>query len=372
MPLEQEICEAHSARSTSFVSRQVNASTFLIIEDDKYGEQPHIYVKIYSNHLLINDTGCNAPRRKKLAITSLRHYLETYPMPCYNKQILNPKGKKGYIIICSHCHYDHILGIPQFLSADPIIVASSFDKAFILEDLPIHSLCTYIDLPTPKYEISYWARQFDTPQLETELPLRIQFLQIPGHTPCSLAWYDIDEHHLYVGDAFYERKRAIPIPELPDDVGQIPGLPATQAAIIFPQEGGNWIQYMESLDLLISFTRHQNEKLRRQYKYEHDHEHEHHRRSQAAKENIVPLPIPRVLVSCGHLTISADAEKMLDEVNTLFWRIINGKVPVTSSGTKRGVIYDLWVESEDDSKYSVMAPRCLVEEARKHFNRHLN
>jgi hypothetical protein len=81
-----------AAPSTSFVSRRVNNSTFLVIEDDGYGEQPHIYVKIYPEYLLISDTGCNKPRSKKLSLTSLREYLENYPVSWNENRCLNPDG----------------------------------------------------------------------------------------------------------------------------------------------------------------------------------------------------------------------------------------------------------------------------------------
>ncbi|KAG0651700.1 hypothetical protein D0Z07_2088 [Hyphodiscus hymeniophilus] len=331
---------------TSFISRRVNSSTFIVCEDDSFGEQPYIYVKAYEDHLLITDTGCNSPRSSRPSLTSLKEYLETYPVPLNDHRPLNPGGKKRYIIACSHCHYDHILGIPQFHSADPIIVASGFDKSFILEDLPTHSLCKYINVPTPQYSISHWATNMEYFQ-HSGVAFRIQFLHIPGHTPCSLAWYDIDEHYLYVGDTFYERKRSPPIPEIPDDAGQVPGLPATQAAIIFPEEGGNWIQYMASLDFLLSFVVFKNGELRRRYERTHD-------------------STPRVSVACGHLTYGADAETMILEVRAFFNRIIAGKVPVSGSGKKRGVIHDYWLEGEE-SRFSVMAPRHLAEEAREHF-----
>lgn len=332
---------------TSFTSRRVNSSTFVIVEDDDYGEQPYIYVKIYPDHLLITDTGCNTPRSKSPSLASLREYLETYPLPLNENRCLNPDGSKQYVIVCTHCHYDHILGIPQFLSAKPIIVASDFDKSFILKDLPVHSLCKYINVPTPQYTISHWASHMEYFSLPGTA-FRVQFLHIPGHTPCSLAWYDIDEYYLYVGDTFYERNRNPPIPEIPDDAGQVPGLPATQAAIIFPEEGGDWIQYMASLDLLLSYVIFKNGELRRQHGLSRD-------------------SMPRVKVAAGHLTYDADAEYMIIEIRALFERIIAGKIPVASSGEKRGVIHDYWIENEH-SRFSVMAPRHLAKEARKHFH----
>jgi glyoxylase-like metal-dependent hydrolase (beta-lactamase superfamily II) len=152
------IDERDSSPSTSFISRRVNNSTFLVIEDDGYGEQPYIYIKIYEQYLLLTDTGCNSPRSKTPSLTSLRQYLETSPVSANKDRCLNPYGRKKYIIICSHCHYDHILGIPNFLSADPTIIASGFDRSFILKDLDKHSLCKYVEVCTPKYEVAHWAR----------------------------------------------------------------------------------------------------------------------------------------------------------------------------------------------------------------------
>jgi glyoxylase-like metal-dependent hydrolase (beta-lactamase superfamily II) len=335
--------------TTSFVSRRINSSTFLVIEDDSYNEQPQIYIKIYDNHLLITDTGCNSPRSKLASITSLRTYLETFPLPLNNYRPLNPGGEKKYVIICSHCHYDHILGIPQFLSANPTIIASSFDKSFILDDLPTSSLCKYMDIATPKYTISHWANHMQYFSLSPKTHFRIQFLHIPGHTPCSLSWYDIDEHHLYIGDTFYERKQSTLISESPraNDTENVPNSSDLEGAIIFPQEGGNWIQYMSSLEMLLSFVIHQNNVLERRHDSGHD-------------------GPPRVKVGAGHNTFAADAEVMIREVKELFERIIRGKVPVWRSWDKRGVLHDLWVE-EDSASYSVVAPRRLMVEAREHF-----
>lgn len=98
--------EATTLPSTSFFCSRLNSSTFLIIEDDSFGEEPHIYVKVYREVLLISDTGCNSPRHQKnLTLASLRRYLETFPIPSNNKEPLNPDGKKDYLILCTHCHY---------------------------------------------------------------------------------------------------------------------------------------------------------------------------------------------------------------------------------------------------------------------------
>ena len=112
---------------------------------------------------------------------------------------------------------------------------------------------------------------------------------------------------------------------------------------------GRKLQFMSSLNILDSFVLYQNAELRRQHGSSHG-------------------LAPRVKVGCGHLTYNADAECMIHEVRSIFERIIAGNVPVTSSGEKRGVIHDFWLESEN-SRYSVMAPRRVFEEARKYFHK---
>ncbi|KAB8304669.1 hypothetical protein EYC80_004036 [Monilinia laxa] len=203
-----------------------------------------------------------------------------------------------------------------------------------------------MNVSAPEYEVSHWARQLEYFSMHNT-HFRIQFIQIPGHTPDSLAWYDIEEHYLFIGDTFYTRQREPAIPESPEMEGQNPDLPSNQAAIIFSEEGGNWIQYMSSLKLLSSFTKHRNSELIRLHKL-----HE--------------TAAPRVRLACGHSTYAVDAGEMILEVQALFWRIIAGNVAVKGTDVIRGVIHDYWLEN-DESRYGVMAPRRLAEEARLHF-----
>lgn len=70
---------------------------------------PFIYAKVYDSVLILIDTGCGgAARDPSVELKSLRQFIETYPVDDNNNQPLNPGGKKHYVVVCTHCHFDHI------------------------------------------------------------------------------------------------------------------------------------------------------------------------------------------------------------------------------------------------------------------------
>lgn len=102
--------------STCFSCSRLNPTTFLIVEDDQWGEMPFIYAKVFPSVIVLVDTGCGgAARDPSVQLTSLREFIETYPVSDNDGVPLNPDGKKEYALVCTHCHYDHI-GKPFFLN----------------------------------------------------------------------------------------------------------------------------------------------------------------------------------------------------------------------------------------------------------------
>ena len=317
-----------------FPCTSLNSTTFLLVENDQYGEHPFIYARRFTEHnlLVLSDTGCGS----QLPTPSdhdtdrqgaLRTFLEIVPIPQLGNRPLNPRKLDGtpslkYLILCTHCHYDHILGIPSFLDADPIILASAHDKSFIEDDLPKNSLCEFLHIPTPQYKVSYWAKDGERVSLSGK-DLGIEILHTPGHTPDELAWYDASERHLYVGDSFYERVAK-------DQV-------YTQA-IVFPPQG-NVIEYLKSLQKLVKFVDEKN--------------------SESSKS--------RVRISCGHVTSNVDGAEILSAVQEYFHAVLDRKIPVKQSVVRGGYIFDWWQE-EGEPRFSLYAPRFLIEDARRNRN----
>lgn len=91
--------------STYFNCTRLNKSTFMIIENDKYGEIPQIFAKVYPSTIVLIDTGCGGnPNNIQ---ETLRRFLETHPISDNGNVPIN-QDKRPYTVISTHCHYDHI------------------------------------------------------------------------------------------------------------------------------------------------------------------------------------------------------------------------------------------------------------------------
>jgi glyoxylase-like metal-dependent hydrolase (beta-lactamase superfamily II) len=99
-------------RLSAFDAHRLTSTTFLVRElDDIYNEEPFIYVKIVpeAQSILIMDTGCGgASKNPKVEVKSLREFIETVEIADNDNKPLNPGCQLRYVIVLSHCHYDHI------------------------------------------------------------------------------------------------------------------------------------------------------------------------------------------------------------------------------------------------------------------------
>ena len=253
--------------STCFTCTRLNDTTFLIVEDDIWAEYPFIYAKVYASVLALIDTGCGGASKDATAkVTCLRAFLETFPVEDNNNQPLNPGSQKDYVVICSHCHFDHIGkiatpteapanrhahqgAITQFTDAPKSAIwASSYDKPFIEgEDrLPTSSLCHFFGIETPQYKITHWAD--DGQHIlagEGGEDLGLVIYHTPGHTPDELAVWDPQERVIFVGDTLYEWARiAFPLEGdlrlYSNTLGKLQSLVATWNSDSSHQDASKW------------------------------------------------------------------------------------------------------------------------------------
>ncbi|KAI9148287.1 major facilitator superfamily domain-containing protein [Paramyrothecium foliicola] len=266
-------------------------TTFLITEDDKWEEEPYIYAKVYEEVLVLIDTGCGGASRDATAqLTSLRKFIETYPVHDNGNVPLNSDGAKSYVIICSHCHYDHIGGIAQFTaSPNHSVWASSFNRDFVegKDRLPTSSLCRFVGMETPNYKVTHWADDGQRLVTNSGEDLGLTIFQTPGHTPDELAIWDAQERVLFVGDTLYERGH-----------------------IFFPPEG-NLKLYSETLTRLRSLVTTWNDESFDALNID--------RINGAGVE-------ARVKIAGGHITCGADAEQLISNVQGFFYQIAKGEI----------------------------------------------
>ncbi|KAH9902783.1 Metallo-hydrolase/oxidoreductase [Cubamyces lactineus] len=294
----------------AFTARRLTSTTFLITEvDDIYDEHPFIYAKLVpaTRTILLLDTGCGgATHAPQASFRRLRDFLEYAPVTDNGALPLNSGGAFEYVVVLSHCHYDHILGVEQFAS-DSLVIQSGYDPAFLEADqLPEHSLCASLGIPTPSYKPLLQPDQ-SPPLSKDNIPLGMTLLHTPGHTPDELALWDTDEGMLYVGDTLYE-----------------------WAPIIFPKEG-SIVVWLETVDKLIRLV------------------------AESGKGDSVKI-------NCGHVTAEGPAMDVLHSTKAFMLNVVEGKEKVKRRMQKRGEEY---VEYEQDGgRYSLICPERLVKEAR--------
>lgn len=279
---------------------------------------------------------------------------------------INPGGRLPYLVMTSHCHFDHILGIGVLppTDSDPrhgdvsqrrgpptTVLSSAFDPDYIhpWEHLCCHSLVKAFDAVCPYYTIGMWAQDneevvYSPPDAPTPIPTRIIILQTPGHTPDSLAWYDADSHFLSVGDSFYEVSSH---DTLSSKWGGEPRGP-----IMF-EEKSDLASWWRSLHKLLEFTRKKNAEL--------------------ADQCNGPGPAPRVAISASHVTTCyPDAEPFLLSIKNFMSRILRAEVPEEAIEADWLPFKDLrgWDDGPEsrkpkDFEWVVWAPNRIIEEGRQ-------
>jgi glyoxylase-like metal-dependent hydrolase (beta-lactamase superfamily II) len=284
----------------------------------------------------VNDTGVGTSTRNRTPKS------QEWNIKTIIDHHLNPNNSIPYLIILSHCHYDHILGLNHLLHPthdaktpqhNPTILSSSHSRSFTTprHNLKKHSLCNALNLPCPLYSTSIWANHhqhitYTHPSSGNTMTLPLLTLHTPGHTPDSLSWYDAEERVLYTGDSFYEQES--------DDSRAAPWGREKASPILFPKEG-DVVEWWRSVGEMVRFVGERN------------------------AEGVGR----RVVLAAGHVTAGRDAMDCLLGVRGFVAKVLRDEVGFEELPLKRGERFGLW--SEHGSAFSLGAPFRVIEEARK-------
>jgi len=213
-------------------------------EDQKY---PFIYVKTHhdSQLVVVIDTGCGVispdvgPKPQDLKNFIEANLLAVTAEPATSSRV--DSAGTDWLVICTHCHFDHICGIQSLADAGAGIIASACDRDFINpEHCYVNSLCAASGRLTPDHQISQFATDGEMIQ-HRDRDLDLQLLHTPGHTPDSMAFYDLAERWLFVDDTVYECEGAMPWGE-------------EKMVSILLSAQGDWLAWCAILDTILTST----------------------------------------------------------------------------------------------------------------------
>ncbi|KAJ3906691.1 Metallo-hydrolase/oxidoreductase [Lentinula edodes] len=381
--------------SSAFTATRLTSNTFLIKEyNDIYSEHPHIYAIIFpstsnlsnisntsessskaghnmAGTIILIDTGCGgASNDPEVRVTNVREFIETVDVPENGGRPLNgldnqsglEAGKRmGYIVVLTHCHYDHILGVKHF--SDSPILASSHSPEF-LSDIPEHSLCAFLNISTPEYTPTLVPHGHTISNLipSNKISSHVTVLHTPGHTPDSLTIYDSTScpPMLYVGDSLYEYE-----------------------PIIFPKEG-SIVDWFSSIEALIGFVRMKERELLGSGIDEKEEGKDNavvgYEKYDVANTSIRPRhhqqrwQRKRVLLNAGHVTCLKPALENFQAVKRFMEDVVSGREPVRRRWVKRGEETVEYRQSRQEgteanttpvgaSRFSLICPERLILEA---------
>lgn len=360
-----------------------SSSIYVIREHDAYGEFPNIYVKVYFNDtdripkfIILSDSGTGLDTEHHQNIAT------------FLARVLNAGHAAPYILLTTHCHYDHIGGIRHLLDANGKITvfASSYDKDFLTpwRSLQKHSLCPYLGLKAPEYD-AHWIEDgqritYSDPAISHQrIQTSITVIQTPGHTPDSISWYDHDSYTLCVSDMFYEKESDETRSGSGGSWGREPPQP-----VVFVSSS-NIVQWNASMHRLLDLVRYENRKLGSEahcasppHIQDGLGDHVVFEDTPICEEGwslIRTIPSRRRVALCAsHVTISTDAEFSLLEMLAFMLRVQLDQVPKIKACDVEGN-NDVWLwddalgtlsglEKRELSAcpYSIKAPWSIIHE----------
>lgn len=383
-----------------------HSATYLIRERDEFGEFPNIYAKVYFQNesrtptvIILSDsgTGLNTVNEKpsdppgRNVNDSRREQATHWNIASFLSATINPSHASPYIVLTTHCHYDHICGIQHLLEAkvDIKILSSSHDISYVTpwQNLQKHSLCELVGLKAPLYDASWiddvqrvtFKGNGATQSKESSLVV----IHTPGHTPDSLSWYDYDSNTLCVGDMFYEKESDETRSGSRGQWSREPPQP-----VIFTQDS-NIIEWNATMHRLLDFVRSENRRLGTENATSANTGYRQDGQGTALSyietcladgdwSLVQSIPARRRVVLCAaHVTIATDAEFALLDMLAFMLRIQLDQVPKKQvDGNYGGSNVWLWddclqgesnagmkSEASQSCQYSVRAPWSIIHKS---------
>ncbi|OLQ06550.1 Metallo-beta-lactamase domain-containing protein 2 [Symbiodinium microadriaticum] len=173
----------------------LSKTTLVVVEADRFGEQPHMYVVVGPKKALVIDTGCDT--------ANFCEFLWSLP----------ELAAKEFQVVNTHIHYDHIMGNYGFCAPGGrslrggcrSICQGSRNRHFS-QNWQETSLQSMVGAAISNFCVTDWLDEGHRIYLDDENPTEAESLEVlhtPGHTPDSISLYYPAENRIFTGDLIY-------------------------------------------------------------------------------------------------------------------------------------------------------------------------
>lgn len=212
---------------------------YKIVEEDAFGQYPFMYIIDCAKKVIVIDTGCGGGpiSSSGIELESITTISSTIPVNdnetndlfeyiCFK---LGERGSssvrtKGFLVICTHSHFDHIGGNFRFIGSNKKLLGfcmGSKNPTYSM-NFEVSSLCCSHGTHIKPFTVNYWLDEGDVIDLDSDdagiikkqqsssaaasaiAPANtLAVLYTPGHTLDSISLLHSNTKRLFCGDLLY-------------------------------------------------------------------------------------------------------------------------------------------------------------------------
>lgn len=176
---------------------RLSERVWLVVEDDRFGEHPFLYIIVGAARVVLIDTGVGTADYAAFVDRFLR-----------SARVGRPEAAAlPRFVVNTHCHFDHMGGNAALAPVAEAVSASARDRAFTAaacDPARDASLARKVGCAELRAcAVTRWLADGEAVSLSAEPGDVLVALHAPGHTPDSLALWLARERRLFVGDMVY-------------------------------------------------------------------------------------------------------------------------------------------------------------------------